>query len=152
MRRMVAEVHRATLTVDGQQAKSAELCEYLGSDRGEHLEVVERIGERHLAELAHRRLGGPQLSAASKQRTMLAAGRPISAAASRESRSRSRSSARPAPPGRSHLRNPHECLAEVVQPRPSLRRPVDPFFGLGQVSCSGAWRVASMSAGCARDG
>jgi hypothetical protein len=31
MRRMVIEVHRATLTTDGQQAKSAELCEYLGS-------------------------------------------------------------------------------------------------------------------------
>jgi hypothetical protein len=31
MRRMVAEVHRATLTADGQQAKSAELCAYLGS-------------------------------------------------------------------------------------------------------------------------
>ena len=31
MRRMVVEVHRAELTAEGQQAKSAELCEYLGS-------------------------------------------------------------------------------------------------------------------------
>ncbi|HXZ57009.1 MAG TPA: DUF2130 domain-containing protein, partial [Gaiellaceae bacterium] len=31
MRRMVVEVHRAELTADGQQAKGAELCEYLGS-------------------------------------------------------------------------------------------------------------------------
>jgi hypothetical protein len=31
MRRMVVEVHRAALTAEGQQAKSVELCEYLGS-------------------------------------------------------------------------------------------------------------------------
>ena len=31
MRRMVEEVHRAALTSDGQDAKSAELCEYLSS-------------------------------------------------------------------------------------------------------------------------
>jgi hypothetical protein len=31
MRRMVEEVHRASLTGEGQAAKSAELCEYLGS-------------------------------------------------------------------------------------------------------------------------
>ena len=32
MRRMVVEVHRAELTADGQEAKGAELCAYLGSD------------------------------------------------------------------------------------------------------------------------
>ena len=31
MRRMVVEVHRAELTADGQEAKGAELCAYLGS-------------------------------------------------------------------------------------------------------------------------
>jgi hypothetical protein len=51
MRRMVAEVHRAALTAEGQQAKSAELCEYLGSTEFRRaFDVVADSGER-LAEL-----------------------------------------------------------------------------------------------------
>ena len=42
MRRMVVEVHRAELTADGQQAKGAELCEYLGSGDPSHLRCRRR--------------------------------------------------------------------------------------------------------------